>query len=501
MRVAIIGCGFAGIGMGIKLRQAGVRDFVIFEKSHDVGGTWRDNTYPGAACDIPSLLYSFSFEPKADWSRRFPPQEEILDYLRHCVRKYGLAPHIRFGTEVVAARFDEAAPAWRITTRRSPDGRPEHLGGDPGPAEGTETADVLISACGQLNRPAYPELTGLQEFAGVVFHSARWNHDHDLAGRQVAVLGTGASAIQFVPHVASLARRLSVFQRSAPYVIGKHDRPYRPWERAALRYVPGARALSRARQYLQYEARVLGFIRYRGLMELLAKRFRANLVTQVPDRELRRALIPDYPMGCKRILLSSDYYAALCRENVELVTEPISEVRPRALVTADGREHPADTIIFGTGFRATEFLSPMRIVGRGGRELGEVWRDGAEAYLGITVAGFPNLFLLYGPNTNLGHNSIIYMLESQIRYVVKAVRALRRSDVEFLDVRPEAQRAFNARLQRRFGETVWDQGCTSWYKNAFGKITNNWPSYTFAYRLATRRPRLADYVVRRGAQA
>lgn len=477
LSVAIIGAGFGGIGMGVRLIRSGIDDFLILEKAADIGGTWRDNTYPGAACDIPSHLYSFSFEKKTDWSRKYPSQQEILDYLRHCARKHRLTERIRFGVEVDEARFDEADAVWRIRT-----------------ATGEEiTARALISACGQLNRPAYPDLPGLEDFAGAQFHSARWDHGYDLTGKQVAVIGTGASAVQFIPPVADRADRLYVFQRSAPYVVDKPDRPYGRWERALLRYLPPLYALSRAWQYAYYEIRVLGFVKYTKLMDLLAGRFRRNLVGHVDDPGLQRTLTPDYPMGCKRILLSNDYYPAVRQPNVEVVTESITTVEPEHIVTADGRRRAVDAIIFGTGFKSTEFLAPMRIVGTGGREMSDAWRDGAEAYLGITVSGFPNLFLLYGPNTNLGHNSVIYMLESQFRYVMGCIRELRRNGLAYLDVRPEVQHEFNARLQERIRDTVWNKGCTSWYKTASGKITNNWPSYTFAYRRATRRPRLADY--------
>ncbi|HEX8819507.1 MAG TPA: NAD(P)/FAD-dependent oxidoreductase [Archangium sp.] len=477
LQALIIGAGFGGLGMAIQLRKAGLEDFLLLEKAEDVGGCWRDNHYPGAACDVPSHLYSFSFEPKADWSRRFAPRAEILDYLRHCADKYGLRSRIRFGQEVSAARFDEASGVWEVSTATG-----ELL-----------RTRVLISACGQLSRPAWPRLTGLERFEGPRFHSARWRHDVVLEGKRVAVIGTGASAIQFVPPVASRVQRLFLFQRSAPYVIPRPDRAYRPWEHALLRRVPWLQKLSRTFTYLQYEARVLGFFTFPVVMKLLERRFRRLLEREIAHPELRRKLTPDYPMGCKRILISNDYYAALSRPNVEVVSETIREVTARGVVTADGREHEVDALIFGTGFTATEFLSPMRVFGRGGRELNEVWREGAEAYLGVTVSGFPNFFMLYGPNTNLGHNSIVFMLESQIRYVLACMRVLREHHLRFLDVRPDAQRDFNARLQQALHHSVWEGGCTSWYKTAEGKNTNNWPGFTFLYRRHTRAPKLAHY--------
>lgn len=478
--VVIIGAGFGGIGLGARLKRSGMRDFVILEKAGDLGGTWRDNTYPGAACDIPSQLYSFSFAPNPDWSRAYPPQAEVLDYLRRCVSAFDLGGHLSFGTEVCAAAFDERRARWRMRT-----------------TDGTRyEARILVSACGQLNRPACPDIRGLDDFRGTLFHSAQWRHDHDLTGADVAVIGTGASAIQFVPRVAARARRLHVFQRTAPYVIAKHDRRYGPAERCVLRSVPELRLLARAGRYLAYESRGPAFVSAPRLMDLAQWAFRRRLAGQVPERRTRAALTPDYRMGCKRVLISNDYYPALRRDTVELVTEPITRVVPDGIVTADGTRRAVDTIVLGTGFRATEFLAPMRITGAGGVELAAAWRDGAQAYLGITVSGFPNLFLLYGPNTNLGHNSIIYMLESQIRYVLQAVRLLLGDPRRYLDVRPEVQRGFNEGLRAALAGTVWSAGCASWYRRADGTVTNNWSGYTFAYRRRTRRLRVADYRLR-----
>ncbi|MFF0520013.1 flavin-containing monooxygenase [Actinomadura nitritigenes] len=477
--VVIIGSGFGGIGMAIRLREAGVHDVVILERADGLGGTWRDNTYPGAACDVPSHLYSFSFERKTDWTRRFPPQPEILDYLWHCARKYGLVGRIRFGTEVTEARFDEDAALWRVST-----------------TTGELDARVLVSACGQLNRPALPPIEGRESFAGASFHSSRWDHGTDLRGKRVAVVGTGASAIQIVPEIATEAAELRLFQRSAPYVIEKPDRPYRAWEKAVLRTVPGAYALSRARIYAMFESRALGFVKYPKLMGLMEKGFRKHLEEQVADPALRDRLVPGYRMGCKRILLSDTYYPALNRPNVRLVTDPIERVTPSGVATA-GEHHDVDVIVYATGFRSTDFLSPMKIVGRDGRELNEAWRDGAQAHLGITVSGFPNLFLLYGPYTNLGHNSIIYMLESQFRYVLGCVEALRRHGLDWIDVKPDVQDAFTREMRERMRTTVWEAGCQSWYMTEDGRVVNNWPGFTFAYRNATRRPDPRHFTARR----
>ncbi|WP_433226363.1 flavin-containing monooxygenase [Actinomadura formosensis] len=479
--VVIIGSGFGGIGMAIRLREAGIRDVVILEKAEELGGTWRDNTYPGAACDVPSHLYSFSFERKTDWSRRFPPQPEILGYLRHCARKYGVLANIRFGTEVTEARFDEDAALWRIST-----------------TSGALEARVLVSACGQLNRPVLPPIGGRESFAGRSFHSARWDHGAGLRGRRVAVIGTGASAVQIVPEIAKEAAELRVFQRSAPYVIDKPDRAYRKWEQAVLRNVPGMWELSRARTYALYEARALGFVKYPKLMAMLEKRFTRTLKNGIDDPVLRDALIPGYPMGCKRILISNDYYPALTRPNVDLVTDPIERITPSGVATAK-RAYDVDVIVYATGFQAGGFLAPMKIVGRDGRELNEAWRDGAQAHLGITVSGFPNMFLLYGPYTNLGHNSIIYMLESQFRYVLGCVAALRRAGLAWIDVRPQAQDAFTREMRERMRATVWEAGCRSWYMTADGTVVNNWPGFTFAYRRATRRPDPRHFTARPAA--
>jgi cation diffusion facilitator CzcD-associated flavoprotein CzcO len=470
VRVAIIGSGFSGLGMGIALKREGLADFTIYDRAEGVGGTWRHNTYPGLACDVPSHLYSFSFEPKRDWSKRFSPRGEIADYLEHCARRYGLEPHLRLGTEVTTVAFDEPSRRWHL---RTADGR-------------TDEADVVITATGQLSRPAIPPLRCRESFAGTQFHSAQWDHGHDLTGRDVAVIGTGASAIQFIPEIAPKVRRLHVFQRSAPWVINKMDRDYpRPASRAA-------QLLARAGWWAYFEALIVGFVGPKPFLAPVYLSHKAILYSQVRDRALRAKLKPDYQLGCKRVLISSDYYPALGRDNVELVTDPIREITPTGVVTEDGVERAADTIIYGTGFRATEFLSPMEVRGLGGQDLNEAWRDGAEAYLGMTVAGFPNFFMLYGPNTNLGSGSIIYMLESQIRYATDAVRRLASNGRAYIDVRPEVQRAFDEEMQRRLGDSVW-ASCASWYRTESGRVTNNWPGFMSEYRRRTRRLKPGDY--------
>jgi len=470
--VAIIGSGFGGLCMAIQLRKAGIGSFTIFEKESSVGGTWRDNTYPGAACDVPSHLYSFSFEPKTDWSRAFPPQPEILAYIEHCVGQYDLRPHIRFNCEIESARFDEGRGLWKIRIK----------GGQ------ESEAHVLVSACGQLNRPAFPKIAGLSEFKGAQFHSARWNHAHDLTGKSVAVVGTGASAIQFVPPVAKKAKKLYLFQRTPPYVLPKPDRKYTGVERYLFDHFAPMRIAYRNLIYWSLEARFRTLTQGSLLQRYAKWAALRNLRQSVRDSELRKALTPGYPVGCKRILISNDYYEALCRPNVETVTTPIERALPEGIRTRDGREYPVDTIIYGTGFESTHFLSPMKIAGKGGRDLNEAWRDGAEAYLGLAVTGFPNLFMLYGPNTNLGHNSILFMLECQVHYILKCLGRLKGKHLAYLEPCAAPMREYNEKLQERHEHLVWNAGCSSWYKDETGKNTNNWPGYTVEYWMRTRRP-------------
>jgi cation diffusion facilitator CzcD-associated flavoprotein CzcO len=477
VRVAILGAGVSGLCTGIQLLRAGVSSFTIFEKSERVGGTWWDNQYPGAACDVPSHLYCYSFEPNPDWTRKFSPQAEIQRYLARCAETYGLLPHIRFRTEVAGASFDERAGVWRI---RLANGE-------------VVTANVLVSGVGQLNRPHVPDLPGLADFEGVTFHSARWNAAHDMTGRNVAVIGNGASAIQLVPPVARQARKLTIFQRSANWVVPRGDYAYGERAKRVFRAFPWLLRLYRWFFYWQLEK---NFLAFRG-DGFFARRFekgaRAWLEQSVPDPELRRVLTPDYRIGCKRILIDDDFYPALARSNVEVETGEIARITRDAIETKDGRRHAVDTIVFATGFETTSFLAPMQIEGLGGRKLEEVWRPGAEAYLGLTVAGFPNFFLLYGPNTNLGHNSIIFMIECQVGYVVRCVRELARRGLRWLDVRPEVQEGYNAALQRELAQTAWAAGCKSWYKTAAGKVTNNWSSWTVRYWWRTRRPNFEDF--------
>jgi cation diffusion facilitator CzcD-associated flavoprotein CzcO len=486
MRIAILGAGASGLCLGIRLGQSGFRDFVILEKSQDVGGTWHENRYPGACCDVPSHLYSFSFERKSDWSRKFAPQPEIQDYFRHCARKYGLLPRIRFGVEVTGARFDEAKGVWRLATR----------GGE------EIEAEVLVSGVGQLNRPHVPDFPGLASFAGTSFHSARWDPGFDPRGKRVAVIGNAASAIQFIPPVAEQAAEVHVFQRTPNWVVPRLDFAYGERARWLFARVPGLERLYRWLIYWSFELR---FFTFRGqgggwLGRRMEQAAREYLAAEIPDPTLREALTPDYPAGCKRILISDDYLPALRRENVELVTSGIERIVPEGVVTRDGSTRAVDAIVFATGFETTSFLAPIEVEGLGGRKLSEQWRDGAEAYLGVAVAGFPNLFLMYGPNTNLGHNSILFMIEAQTRYILESLNELARSGRACLEVKAEAQEAYNEEIQRALADTVWSSTrCGSWYKTASGKVTNNWKGFTLEYWWRTRRPDWSAFLLQGGS--
>jgi len=482
VRVAIIGAGFSGLCLGIKLREAGFDAFTILEKDERLGGTWRDNTYPGAACDVPSFSYCFSFEQKTDWSRKWAPQAEILAYMEHCAEKYGLMPHIRFGVEFTGATFDPGAGVWRIRTHG---------------AEELE-AEILVSGVGQLHKPFTPKIAGLDEFAGVRFHSARWDHSVDLTGKSVAVIGNAASAIQFVPEVAKQAARLFVFQRSANWMLPRRDRAYRPFERWLFAHVPGVARLYRWYIWAMLESRYPLF-RGNAFFQRQVEKFAKMYIREVVgDADLRKALVPDYPPGARRLLVSDDYYRSLTRDHVELIDAGIDRITANAIVAAAGKEFPVDVLILATGFDTTNFLAPADLEGLDGRSLQSTWDAGARAYLGMTVSGFPNFFLMYGPNTNLGHNSILFMIECQARYIVECARALRDQRIDYLDLKPEALDAYNAKLQRELAQTVWARTDHSWYKRADGTITNNWAGTTTRYWWRTRKPDLAAYRLVRG---
>ncbi len=476
--VAIIGAGFSGIGMAIALKKAGYRSFRVFEKAADFGGTWRDNHYPGCTCDVPAHLYSFSFEQNPDWSRSYAPQAEIWRYLKHCAGKYGLRPHFRFNAAVAAARYDEKHYLWRITLQ---DGE-------------TVTARALVSAVGALHLPATPAIAGIENFAGRMFHSSQWDDGLDLTGRKVGVVGTGASAIQIVPSIAPKVKQLTLFQRTPAWVLPRMDYSFTARAKRLFRSVPGVQRLFRDAIYWTMEMRAPGFLGNRKLMRRVEQRALAYLEKTIADPQLRAALTPDYQIGCKRILISDDFYQAFDGTNLELVTSPIDHATATGIVTADGREHAIDTLVYATGFRANEPLAELEIRGKGGHSLAHEWRYGAAAYYGMTVAGYPNFFMLLGPNTGLGHNSIIFMLEAQTRYIMHCIAWLLREGANEVDVKARVQRDFNTRLKTRMDRTVWQSGCRSWYLNANGTNSTIWPDFTFRYWWRTRQPSPHDFV-------
>ena len=473
----IVGAGLGGLCMGARMRMAGREDFIIIEKADDLGGTWRDNIYPGCACDVPSHLYSLSFAQKPDWSRLYPTQPELLVYINDVAQKYGLRPHIRFRTALVRAQWDEAKALWRVQT-------------DKGPI----TARHLVSAVGALHVPAVPKLLGIDAFAGKSFHSSQWDFGVDLAGANVAVVGTGASAIQFVPQIAGKVSKLSVFQRTAPWILPKLDRALSPLEHALLRFLPGYKSAFRAYLYVSHELRVLvykGNRKIGAMAEALALKY---LHAQVDDESLRAKLRPNYRLGCKRVLITDDYYPALQRSNVELITDPIAQVRARSIATRDGHDHPADVIIYGTGFDVSGALRRFAVRGRGGVALGDVWREEIRSYYGIAVNGFPNFHMLLGPNTALGHNSVIIMIEAQVRYIMSCLDQMDANNLRAIDVKPQAEAAFFDDIQSRLVDTIWQAGgCRSWYQDERGRNVAIWPGFTFDYARKTRRASLALY--------
>lgn len=476
--IVIIGAGFAGIGAAIQLEKAGIRSFTIFERASEVGGTWRDNTYPGAACDVPSHVYSFSFELNPDWSRGFAPAGEIQAYLLRCVEKHGLRRHLRLGTAIVEARFDEGTGSWTLTTDRG-----ERV-----------TARAVISAVGGLVEPAFPDIKGIESFRGDVFHTARWDHGCELAGRNVAVIGTGASAVQVVPAVAPMAGRLDVFQRTAAWVMPKRDHRISERTRRLFRRFPAAMRLWRWLLFGLSEATgPLVVLDAPWLKRLPEAASLAHLQRCVADPELRRKLTPHFQFGCKRVLISDDYWPTFERDNVELVTEGIEEIRGESILTADGVERPVDVLILATGFALGLASAPFPVIGRGGRSLDEAWSRGATAYKGVTVSGFPNWFVLMGPNTGPGHTSVLVYTESQIHYALQAIRHLRSRGLRFLDVRQEVQERYNAGLQRRMKHTSWASGCNSWYLGADGANHALYPGFASEYCLRVRRFRPSEY--------
>ncbi|MFL5821720.1 MAG: flavin-containing monooxygenase [Solirubrobacteraceae bacterium] len=477
--IAIVGAGIGGLGLGARLRGSGRRSFAILEADRGIGGTWRANTYPGLACDVPSHLYSYSFAPRSDWTRRYPPRDEIMSYLEDFVDERRVRGHLRLGTQVAAARFDPGEQRWQLELRDA-----EPL-----------SARVLVAACGQLRIPHVPPFGGLEDFEGEWWHSARWKHSFDPRGKRMAVIGSGATAIQIVPELAKVCERVDVFQRTPPWIIPRHDRPYLSAERRLFAAVPGLRRAYRSLLFMRQETLLLGFRPGSLCSRALTRYARWRLESQVDDEQLRRALTPSYPIGCKRILVSDDYYPALARPNVELVTEAIDGFTPGGIRTRDGAEHGLDAVVFATGFDSQALVAPMRVQAPDGRTLEDAWEDGPYAHLGVTVPGFPNLFLLYGPNTNLGHNSIIFMMEAQIAHVLGCLEELDRRGARRIEVRPEAAERFDRRTQERLRSSVFTQGCSSWYKTPTGRVTNNWPGSATEYWRTVRRPETRDFAL------
>lgn len=467
--------------MSIKLLKAGIHNFLVIEKSDDVGGTWYENRYPGCACDVPSHLYSFSFERNPDWSRMFASQPEIYQYLKSCVKRYGLAPYIRCNTRFREAAWDEAAGLWRIT------------------ADGLRiAARVLVSGMGALHVPRYPEIPGRDLFAGPSFHSATWKAEVDLTGKTVAVLGTGASAVQFVPEIVPRVGKLYLFQRTPPWIVPRPDFPFSEKWRKSFRKIPGVLWAFRKFLFFSLEWRVLVFLGNRLVRTYFERIARRHLEQSIPDEKLRAALTPTYEIGCKRILLSNDFYTSLRQPHVELTTEHLVEIRRNSVVTRDGVERAVDVLIFGTGFQVTEPFIGMRLVGRGGIEIHDAWQKGMSAYLGVSVNRFPNFFILLGPNTGLGHNSVVLMIEAQADYLIKCLKLMRRRNVAVMEVRSETQQQFAASIHNRLNRTVWQTGgCHSWYQDLHsGEITTLWPGSVIDYLRNMRSVSAADYHLR-----
>ena len=479
--VAIIGTGFSGIGMAVRLRAMGVTDFIVLEQADGLGGTWRANDYPGSACDVPSHLYSFSFEPSPHWTRSFAPQREILAYLSHVADKYGVTPHIRFGRRVTRAAWDQHRSVWRLSL------------GD----ESSVSARVVIAGTGALSRPAQPDIAGSARFRGPAFHTAGWDHSFDYDGKTVAVIGTGASAIQVVPALAPRVKALKLFQRTPPWILPKADRAITPFERKLFARVPLVQRLLRALLFWMFETRVLAFAVRTELMLFPRTVARRYLKRRVLDGALRAKLTPSYELGCKRVLLSDDYFEALQRDNVELITDPIAEIREHSIATQDGAERQVDALVFATGFQVGDLAAPpFEVRGLDGLDLAQLWRSGPEAYLGTAVAGFPNLFFIVGPNSLLGHNSMVHIIESHIQYIADCIEIMRKRGLETVRVKQQVQDRFNHWVQKRMLGTIWARGgCANRYQTSAGKHVAIWPGSTVAFRHRTARFDLANYEV------
>lgn len=468
----IIGAGFAGICAAIKLKEQGETNFLVLERNEWLGGTWYDNHYPGAACDVESHLYSYSFEPNPNWSREFSPQPEILKYMEHCVEKYAIKPFLHFNTEIKQAVFDEPSGIWTVTT-----------------VSGKEfKTRVIVSCTGGLSEASYPDIKGLDTFKGVMFHSAKWDNKVDLKGKSVAVIGTGASAIQIVPTIASQVKQLFLFQRTPPWILPKPDGEISAFRRWLYNKAPFMQRLHRGRLYWQHEVMALGFVKQPDILKLASKMSLRFLRQSIPDLALRAKLTPTYVMGCKRVLISNDYYPALNRENVEVIADAIQEVNATGVLTKNGEQRNADILVIATGFKAAEDVSRFTVKGRKGLDLNEAWRDGAEAYLGTTVSGFPNMFLVVGPNTGLGHSSMILMIEAQVHLIMESLKAIKQRNAKFIDLKPEVLKQYNSEIQEGLSTTVWQSGgCHSWYQTKSGKNVTLWPGFTFEFMKRTKK--------------
>ncbi|MFC3962582.1 flavin-containing monooxygenase [Nocardia jiangsuensis] len=484
VRTIVVGSGFAGLGLAIKLKQQRRDDYLVLERGSEVGGTWRDNTYPGAACDVPSHLYSYSFALNPDWTRSFSKQGEIQQYIRGVAEKYGVLDKHVFDCDVTSVRWNAETARWDIES-----------------SKGSFTADTVVSAVGALCEPALPDIKGINDFEGEIFHSARWNHDADLTGKRVAIIGTGASAIQIVPTIAPKVAHLDVYQRTAPWLLPRFDRPYTTLEKLAFKHIPGAQRLSRAGIYAARETQVVGLAKFPALMNIFELIARAKLRWEISDPALRAKVTPNFRIGCKRMLISNDYYPALDRDNVDVITDGIAEIKANSIVTRDGTEREIDALIVATGFHVTDSPTYNAIVGPDGRTLSEVFdQQGQQAYKGAAIAGFPNLFFLVGPNVGLGHTSMVYMIESQINYVADALGAVAGQGLRTVEVRRDAQESYNAELQQKLAGTVWNTGgCASWYLDKHGNNTTLWPDFTFRFRSQTKKFDVEAYSTTRAA--
>ncbi|MBK8255221.1 MAG: NAD(P)/FAD-dependent oxidoreductase [Polyangiaceae bacterium] len=478
MFAVIVGSGFAGLAMAIALKKANIHDFVVLEKAGSIGGTWRDNVYPGCACDIPSHLYSFSFEPNPRWSATYSPQPEIRAYIEHCADKYDLRKHIQLNTEATGAVLHEKSGSWTVNTS---DGK-------------SLTARAVVGGLGPLHRFSFPNILGRETFQGKMFHSAGWDSSFDPAGKRIAVIGTGASAIQFVPELQKSAGRIHLFQRTAPWVLPRFEKNYTDFDKALFEKLPFAQRAFREFIFWTLEARGYGFVKNPNFLKFMQRFAVRHIERSVKDPVLRAKLIPNYRMGCKRILMSNTYYPALSQPNVEVITDGIQKITPTGVVAGDGMERAVDAVIFGTGFDVHDYLGHLNVKGLGGADLGELWaREGAQAHMGTEINGFPNFYLLVGPNTGLGHNSMIYMIEAQVNHVLQCLLHVADRPNSLLNVRSDVQRSYNDELQARLRNTVWQTGCSSWYLDSQGRNTTLWPGYCFQFQSITRRFQPSDY--------